>query len=224
MLRMPGAARRTRRLPAALALLAVGVVAGLGAFALVDRVGGLLPSFERREVDRAQPALLESLEELSSFHAATANVQVVVDLEEDVAHLPDFVAGQRSILVAAGSVDAAVDFSGLASEAVEVSSDRRRVTVTLPAPQRGAARLDMSRTYVAARNRGLLDRVADAVGSRPHDDQQLYQLAEVKLGEAAAASGVESLAEANTRAMLDAMLRSLGFEVVEVRFVPALGR
>ncbi len=59
----------------------------------------------------------------------------------------------------------------------------------------------------------------DAFSDRPGDEQPLYQLAEEKLTEAAAAEPqLRRTAERNTRAMLQGMLRGLGFERVEVRF------
>jgi hypothetical protein len=52
----------------------------------------------------------------------------------------------------------------------------------------------------------------------PANDQPLYQAAEAKLSEAAAASELRSLGETNTRMMLESLLTSLGFEHVTVVF------
>jgi hypothetical protein len=123
--------------------------------------------------------------------------------------------------VAAGSVDAAVDFSALSrdKQAVRVSDDRRAATITLPAPTLSEPRIEPDRTRVYDRDRGLFDRVEDAVSDRPGDEQPLYQLAEEKLSEAAAAEPeLRRTAERNTRAMLEGMLRGLGFERITVRF------
>ncbi len=200
------------------------VLAGAAIVAALLLLPALIPSlnpFRERTIDRSQPALLKSLENLSEYRAATANLQVVVDVEEDTSLLPSFVKGERTLFVAAGSVDAAVDFSGLSRDprAVQVSDDRRSATITLPAPTLSDPRIEPDRTRVYDRDRGLLDRVEDAFSDRPGDEQPLYQLAEDKLREAGAAEPeLRRTAERNTRAMLEGMLRGLGFERVEVRF------
>jgi beta-mannanase len=52
----------------------------------------------------------------------------------------------------------------------------------------------------------------------PDSQQQILQLAEQRIAEAASVSGLHERAEANTRAMLEGMMRALGFEVVTVTF------
>ena len=94
------------------AFLAVALVAiGTG------RIGDLLPSipnpFGSETVDRSQPPLLQSLVDLSEYHAASANFQVIVDSEKDAQFLPSFIRGERTVYVAGGSVDASVDFARL---------------------------------------------------------------------------------------------------------------
>src|SRR5215210_4532784 len=102
--------RARRRSPAGpLALLAAGAALLVGLPALVPA----LNPFKEETVDRSQPVLLKSLEDLSEYRAASANLQVVVDVERDTAHLPFFIKGERTLFVAAGSVDAAVDFGRL---------------------------------------------------------------------------------------------------------------
>ena len=201
-------------LVAALAAVALLIVA------LIAAVGSLNP-FGSETKDRSGPVLLKSLEDLSQYRAASANLQVVVDVEQDDKLLPSFIRGERTLFVAAGTVDAAVDFSGLSKDAgaVKVSDDRKAVTITLPAATLTEARLDPSRSRVYDRDRGVLDRVEDAISDRPGDEQPLYQLAEEKLAAAAAADPqLLQTAERNTRSMLEGLLRGLGFEKVEIEF------
>ena len=182
---------------------------------------GPLNPFGTDTKDRSQPVLLKSLENLSDYHAATANMQVVVDVEQDARLLPSFIKGERTLFVAAGTVDAAVDFRGLSRDpdAVQVSKDRRSVKLTLPAPKLLEPRLDPDRSRVYDRDRGVLDRVEDALSDRPGDEQPLYQLAEDKLAAAAAADPkLLQTAERNTRSMLEGLLRGLGFEKIEIEF------
>jgi hypothetical protein len=202
------------------ALLFLAGLAALVVIAVLLVIGPLNP-FGSDTEDRSQPVLVKSLENLSDYHAATANMQVVVDVEEDARLLPSFIKGERTLFVAAGTVDAAVDFRGLAKDpdAVKVSDDRRSVRLTLPAPKLLEPQLDPDRSRVYDRDRGVLDRVEDAVSDRPGDEQPLYQLAEDKLAAAAAADPrLLQTAERNTRAMLEGLLRGLGFEKITIDF------
>jgi hypothetical protein len=199
------------------------LLAGLAALVVIAvlLVTGPLNPFGTDTKDRSRPVLVKSLENLSDYHAATANMQVVVDVEEDARLLPSFIKGERTLFVAAGTVDAAVDFRGLAKDpdAVKVSDDRRSVHLTLPAPKLLEPQLDPDGSRVYDRDRGVLDRVEDAVSDRPGDEQPLYQLAEDKLAAAAAADPrLLQTAERNTRSMLEGLLRGLGFEDIKVDF------
>jgi hypothetical protein len=152
------------------------LLAGAAVVALVFVLPAVLPSlnpFREETEDRSQPVLIKSLEDLSEYRAATANMQVVVDVEKDTKLVPSFIKGERTLFVAAGTVDAAVDFSGLSKDpdAVKVSADRTAVTITLPAPTLTEPRIDPDRTRVYDRDRGILDRVDDALSDTPGDEQ-----------------------------------------------------
>lgn len=208
-------------------------LAGIGVLAIVVVVGlavipGLLPDlnpFGSETRDRSQPTLLRSLQRLSDYRAATANLQQVVDVEEDAKLLPSFIKGKRTLLVAAGNVDASVDFRDLGSQALRVSSDRRSVTMTLPHARLSPARVDLARTRVVDRDRGLVDRAGEALGGGGADDERkLLLLAQRKLDEAAQANpDLLRSAERNTAAMLERLAEGLGYERVTVRFADPPG-
>jgi hypothetical protein len=196
--------RRGRTLAIVLGVL---VLLGVGA----RLTWSWLDPFGETTIDRSGPALLRSIHDLSRFEAASGDFQVIVDLEKDAPFLPDAIKGSRTLFVGAGSVDAYVDFSGLAKDAITVSPDGGTVTVRIPRAQLEKANIDNARSYVFAHERGLLDRLEEFFSSSPHDQRELYVLAEQKIAEAAAASDLRERADRNTRAMLEGMLRSLGF-------------
>jgi hypothetical protein len=169
-------------------------------------------------IDRSGPALLQSMQNLSRFEAATGNFQVVVDLEKDAAFLPDAIKGTRTLFVGAGNVDAYVDFSSLPKDAITVSADRSTVTVRLPHAQLEKPNLDNKRSYVFAQQRGIFDRISDLLSESPQDQQELYLLAERKIADAATSSDLRNRADQNTKVMLEGMLRSLGFTTVVVTY------
>ncbi len=207
----PQRRRRWRHLAALLVVVALLVVGGRLAWTWLNPMG-------EQTIDRSQPVLLESIKDMSRFVGATGSFQVVVDLEKDANFLPDAIKGTRTLFVGAGGVDAYTDFSGLGKDAVTVSEDRTHATVRLPRAQLEKPSLNNSRSYVFAQQRGLFDRVQDFLSASPGDQRELYLLAEKKISEAAVASDLRARADANTRTMLEGMLKSLGFSKVTVKF------
>ena len=211
--------RRRTKLVAAVAGLALLVPIGFGIADAVDRWMPEPPATQT--VDRSPAALLLAMRDIADFHAASGTYQVLVDVEHDSPYLPPMISGERSTLFATGSVDARVDFSGLGPGAVTMSDDRRTATITLPAPTLTPATLDLAQTRIVGRERGLVQRVEDAVSDNPRDDSELYRMAAAKLDAAAAQSDLTTRAADNTRAMLTGLAQGLGYETVTVNFAPA---
>ena len=204
--------------------LVAAILLALVLFVAVSSLSGLRlwPSFPNpfatRQVDRSPPVLLKAIEDLAVYKAATGNFQVVVDLEESTRGVPLLLKGQRTLFVAGGSVDAEVDFSGLKDGAIRVSPDGRRVDITLPRARLTPARVDPDQSRVFSRERGLLDRLGSVLSDNPTSERELYRLAQAKMQAAADQSDLVARAEQNTRAMLESMLRSLGYTQVSVTF------
>ena len=198
-----------------LALVLAVAVAGLTGL----RLWPSFPNpFATREVDRSPPVLLKAIEDLAVYKAAKGNFQVVVDLEEHTGIIPRAIKGERTLFVAGGSVDAEVDFSTIGEGAIKVSPDGQRVEITLPRARLTPARVDPAQSRVFSRERGLLDRLGSVLSDNPTSERELYQLAQAKMQAAAGQSDLRARAEQNTRAMLESMLRSLGYTDVTVTF------
>jgi hypothetical protein len=185
-------------------------------------VRGVLPDFDNpfaaETVDRTQPAVLQSLQDIGEYRAASANYELLVDLEEDT-DLPAALLGERTLFVAVGSVDAGVDLRAVGSDAVEVSGDGAGATITLPPAEVYDARLDLSRSYPYDREEGLFNRIGNMFSGDEGWEREAMLAAEQRLNEAARANGdLTERAEENTAAMLETLLRSLGFERVDIRF------
>jgi hypothetical protein len=168
-------------------------------------------------VDRSSPALLKELTNLSKYSAAQGHFTQTLDVEEDVAILPSFIAGERTTFLADGTVDATIDFSGLSSAAVQPHGDGS-VTVVLPKPRLDEAEIDPERSRVVGRERGLLDRVGGVFSDNPTSEQRFYVLARDKIGKAARHSDLVARAERNTTRMLQGFLGKLGYDEVDVVF------
>ena len=211
---------RPSRFPTSLVVLGVVLVLG---FFFVGWVRDLIPSFGNpfttETVDRTGPAVLQSIRNLEDYRAASGHFEVIVDVEKDTRFIPAQIKGERVLFVAVGNVDAGVDFSGLDEGAVEVSDDRRSVRLELPPATLREPELDLDRSHVYDRDRGVIDRLGSIFSEDPSIERELYPLAEEKLAEAARdGSGLLDRAERNTRQMLEGLLRSLGFTSVEVTF------
>jgi hypothetical protein len=210
--------------PSRLRALGIAALVVVAAMAGAGRLGDFLPSlpnpFTTEEVDRTQPALLQSLADLSDYHAATGNFQVIVDTEKDTRFVPAFIRGERTVYVAGGSVDAVVDFSQLDARSIQVSPDRTSVSIVLPAPTLAEPTVDADKSQVVSRDRGVLDRIGSAFSDSPTSERPLMLAAEEKMRDAAASSDLRRRAEENTRRMLEGMLGALGYTSVSVTFSP----
>jgi hypothetical protein len=192
------------------------------AFSVVSGWRSWTPSlsnpFAQETTDRSQPVLLRSIQDLSRFTAASGSFEVVIDVETNRRFIPDVILGERTLFVAAGTVDAYVEFGGLAEDALVVDHERNTVAVTLPAPELAPPNLDHERSYVFAQQRGVANRIGDFFSNDPHQHQQVLRLAEMRIAEAADASELRQRAADNTRRMLEGMLGALGFDEVTVTF------
>ncbi|QKG25432.1 DUF4230 domain-containing protein [Actinomadura verrucosospora] len=216
------APQRVRPVPRRGALTGLVLIVATVAVVLVgQRVLHGLPHwmnpFHEETKDRSGPVLLQSIRDLNRYEAASGNFQVVVDLEKDAKFLPSSLRGKRTLFVGNGSVDAYVDFSAVGSGAVKVNADRTAAIISLPHAQLEPTNLDTKRSYVYATERGLFDRFGDFFSSNPDNQQQLYVLASQKIQTAAQQSRLAAQADANTKRMLENMLRALGFKTVTVQ-------
>jgi hypothetical protein len=179
---------------------------------------GLKDLFGTETHDRSGPALLQSIQDISRYDAASGNFQVVVDLEKDTKFLPDAIRGSRTLYVGAGSVDAYVDLGKVGKNDVTVNDARTSATLRLPHARLGKAALDADRSYAVSKQRGLLDRLGDFFSDNPNSEQAVQRLAVRHITAAAKESELTGRAETNTTTMLKGLLGSLGFKEVRVSY------
>ena len=201
------------------AVLVTGLLV-VGAVIVAGALGWMLlgKPFSTKTVDRSATPVLAEIRDLSDYHAAQGEFNVLVDVEKDVKYMPSAIAGERTLFIGVGTVDAFVDFSTLGTSAIEVSKDGTTVTVSLPAPILGNPIIDTRLSHVASRKRGLFNRIGGLFADSPTGEGELYRITEAKLADAAAASDLRDRAAANTERMLRDVLGRLGYDDVIVVF------
>ena len=197
--------------------LGLAVLIAVAGFPLARDLGGLLERlgnpFGSDHEERVDATVLTALSDLDELHAATAELQVVVEIEDDTRFLPDALSGRQTTFLAAGSVDAVIDLG----EATVVEKGDT-VIVTLPSPQLARPAIDHDRSEVLDRDRGAIDRVADAIGE-PNGDADIYRLASRELLRSAADTDLLEQAEASARTTVESLLGDAGIDSVAVRFI-----
>jgi hypothetical protein len=189
--------------------VAAVVVAALAVLG-VAAVFGYSP-FPSAQSGRNQTVLLKSVKDMSQYHSAVGTFELVVEDEENVEGMPDFIAGRRTLFVAVGTVNAYVDLAGLAEQDLTLSPDGKTVELRLPEPQLDKPNIDHDRSRVYSQDRGLADRIVDAFAAP--QQARLYKLAETHMAAAAEESELRDRAAKNTKAALTGLFGSLGFQV-----------
>ena len=199
---------------------------GFGAVvAVILLIGVVLPRifdfstpFTKEQIDRTPPVVLTEIIDLAEFRAAEAQFEVIVDQEDDIAFVPDFIAGERVQYVAVGSVDAVVDFSNLDEDSVIFDEDTGKAVIILPEPTIGDPVIDYENSGVMNRDRGVLDRLGGIFSDNPTGEEKLIVAATDKMIAAVPASDLLQRAEENTEKMLTTLLAGVGVEDVDVVF------
>src|SRR5579859_5951009 len=155
----------------------------------------------------SQPTVVDRIQQLQRLETVVYTMDKIVSGEKDNPILPDFLTGDRLLMLVHGQVVAGIDFSRLQPGDITILG--KEIRVRLPQPQIFTTRVDESRTRVYSRQTGLLVRVD------PNLETQVRQEAERELLEAALQDGILNTAKQNARSTLTSMLTGLGFEKVE---------
>jgi hypothetical protein len=158
-------------------------------------------------IDVSQPTVVDRIQRLQRLETVIYTMDKVVTGAKENSILPDFLVGDRLLMLVHGEVVAGIDFSGLKSGDVKVSN--RQVRLHLPAAQVFSVRLDSAKTRVYSRQTGLL------VPTDPNLETQVRQEAEKELQESALADGVLRTAQQNATSTITSLLQGLGFETIE---------
>lgn len=158
-------------------------------------------------IDVSQPTVVDRIQRLQRLETVVYTVDKIVTGAKENPILPDFLAGDRLLMLVHGEVVGGIDFSNLKPGDVKV--DGRQVRLHLPMAQVFSTRIDSAKTRVYSRQTGFL------VPSDPNLETEVRQEAERQLQEAALADGILRTAQQNATATITSLLQALGFEKIE---------
>ena len=159
-------------------------------------------------IDVTQPTVVDRIQKLQRLETVVYNMDKLVTGAKENRVFPDFLAGDRLLMMVHGEVVAGIDFSNLKPGDVKV--DGRAVQLHLPTPEVFSTRIDNEKTRVYSRQTGLL------VPTDPNLETEVRQEAERQLQEAALADGILKTAQQNAASNLNGLLQGLGFEKIEL--------
>src|ERR1700675_3314462 len=217
---MPDAPKAPRSSASPVVALVIGLLLGaslLGFFgfvllsrnsgpALLSRVWSVVTG-RTLSIDVSQPTVVNRIQQLQRLEAVVYTMDKIVSGAKENPIFPDFLAGDRLLLLVHGEVVAGIDFSSLKPGDVKVEG--RQVHLHVPAAQVFSTRLDSAKTRVYSRQTGLL------VPTDPNLETQVRQEAERQLQQAALADGVLRTAQQNATSTISSLLQGLGFEKID---------
>lgn len=194
----------------AASLLMAGLVLGGGA-ALVDRVlqgFGLVPSAQPLPSVVSGDAIVQEIREISRLETTTYTIERVIEARQSDPTWPDWLRGDRLLLIANGTVIAGVDLEQLQPSDVIVAPDGQSITITLPPVQifNRNSILNNAKTRVYDRQTGLL------APPNHNLETQARQAAEGEILQAACEEGIMERATDDAQEAVGKMLSLLDME------------
>src|ERR1700686_1061476 len=214
------APRSARSSAAVVFALVIGLILGVAAIGslgwlMLSRNSGrellshLLSAVTGRtiRIDVSQPTVVDRIQRLQRLETVIYTMDKLVTGAKENPLLPDFLTGDRLLMLVHGEVVAGIDFSNLKPSDVKVEG--KQVHLHLPAPKVFSTRIDSTKTRVYSRQTGLL------VPTDPDLETQVRQEAERQRQEAAMAEGIMRTAQQNGISTITSLLQGLGFEKIE---------
>ena len=189
-----------------LAMLLLVLLAGRAQSGMMDKLWSTITG--RKTTIISQGAVGQRIQRLQRMETVVYNMDKIVTGQKETLLLPDFLAGDKMLLIVHGQVIAGIDFEQLRASDIQITG--KEIHLKLPAPRILVTRIDNARTRVYSRTTGLL------VPMDPNLESQVRQQAEGELLDEAGRSGILTTARQNARTTLTSFLLGMGFEKVEV--------
>jgi hypothetical protein len=193
-------------------VMAMGVMLGAAGagWAVGHFTGGSEPPVMVETV-RPGAIVVTAVRDLARLQTVSFHMERVVEVKQRQQQLLGLLESEDALLlVAAADVTAGVDLSKLNDDDVKVDHDDKSVSIELPAPEIFSASLDNKRTHVYSRDTDMLAKRSENL------ETTARRAAEEQLSEAAVLAGIHQRAADNAREAVARLMRSLGFDEVEI--------
>ncbi len=156
-----------------------------------------------------QPTVVRQIQQLQRLETVSYTMDKIISGERDYPYLPNFLAGDRMLLVAHGEVIAGVNLAKLQPNDVTVRG--QSISIRLPLAEVFSTRIDNGKTRVYSRDTGLFS------SPDPNLETVVLQEAERQLQQAALRDGILKLADENARTTVSSLLKGFGFSEVSIQ-------
>lgn len=192
----------------------LGILLGIVAFAVFARQAktgiwnqlAAVVTGRSLSIDTSQPSVVNKIQRLQRLETVTYSLDKIVEGERESPILPNFLAGDKLLLVVHGEVIAGVDLGQLKADDIHVNG--QTVQAHLPPAQIFVTALDNTKTRVYSRTTGLL------VPEDPNLESEVRAKAQEQIQQAALSDGILATATKNAKTTVTSMLLGLGFQHV----------
>jgi Protein of unknown function (DUF4230) len=185
-------------------LVAIWAFTGFGLFEVARMVRG-----GQVHITVDQPTVVRQVRALERIETVSYTMDKIISGERENPILPQFLAGDRLLLLVHGEVIAGLDLSKLQPGDVVVHG--RSVSIHLPQAEIFTTTLDNAKTRVYSRDTGLFS------SADPNLESEVREEAVQQLHDSALQDGILKTAQGNAGQTIRSMLTTLGFENVEIR-------
>jgi hypothetical protein len=191
--------------------LAVAFIAGVAGAFLLGRADRPAPPGASRVDLHATPGVITAIRDIARLDATSYHVEKVVEATDEQSRLWGLMQTKDALLlIAVGDVVAGVDLAKVRDEDVIFDEQAHTVHVRLPAPEVTSSTLDERGTHVYSRRTDVL-----AVRNEQLEGEARRQ-AEEQMRKQAVDAGILERARASADRTLRALLRSLGYQQVDL--------
>ena len=175
---------------------------GLGLLQLLDGLRG-----GRTLIKVDQPTVVHQIQQLQRLETVSYTMDKIISGEHDNPYLPQFLAGDRLLLVVHGEVVGGINLAAL--QPGDVLLQGQKALIHLPPAEILSTRIDNAKTRVYSRDTGLFS------SPDPNLESEVREEAERQLQQAALQDGILKIAAENARGTISGMLKGFGFREVD---------
>jgi hypothetical protein len=163
----------------------------------------------RTLVNVGQPTVVRQIQQLQRLETVSYTMDKIISGEHENPYLPQFLAGDRILLVVHGEVIGGVDLAKL--QPSDVVIEGQNIRIALPKAEIFSTRIDNTKTRVYSRDTGLFS------SPDPNLESEVREEAERQLQQAALQDGILKAADQNAHSTIQGMIKGLGFKQVDIQ-------